>query len=165
MSPRIRCALSATTLQLARAYTVLASGGRLLTPRLIIGQVPEAAHEVFDPAVARQVRVMLEMAVSKEGTGFDAQVPRYRIAGKTGTAHKIVDGQYAKDRYRSLFVGYGPATRPRLVMVVVIDDPRGEHYYGGKVAAPVFSKVMSGALRLMNAPPDRDPAPGKKGEA
>lgn len=157
--------LSATTLQLARAYTALANGGRLLTPRLIRGRVPEVAHEVFRPVVARHLSGMLEMAVSKEGTGFSAQVPRYRVAGKTGTAHKIVDGKYAKDRYRSLFVGYGPVTRPRLVMVVVIDDPRGEHYYGGKVAAPVFSKVMSGALRLLNVSPDREAKDQGEGEA
>jgi len=151
--------MSATTLQLARAYTALANDGRLLSPRMIRGQVPVATREVFKPGVARHLSNMLEMAVSKEGTGFSAQVPRYRIAGKTGTVHKIVDGKYAKDRYRSLFAGYGPVSRPRLVMVVVIDDPRGEHYYGGKVAAPVFSKVMSGALRLLNVSPDREKSP------
>ena len=157
--------MSATTLQLGRAYTALANGGRLLSPRLIKGQVPEAAQEVFRPTVVRHLSSMLELAVSKEGTGSPAQVPRYRVAGKTGTTHKIIDGQYAKDRYRSLFVGYGPATQPRLVMVVVIDDPRGEHYYGGRVAAPVFSKVMSGALRMMNVPPDRETAAEGDGKA
>ena len=108
---------------------------------------------------------MLEMAVSDKGTGAAARVARYRIAGKTGTTHMIIDGKYAKDRYRSLFAGYGPASNPRLVMAVVIDDPRGEHYYGGKVAAPVFSKVMSGALRLLNVPPDRGPSDQKEGKA
>ncbi len=80
---------------------------------------------------------------------------RYRVAGKTGTTRKVIGGRYVKGRYRSLFVGYGPVSRPRLVMAVVIDDPRGEDYYGGKVAAPVFSRVMSGALRLLNVAPDR----------
>lgn len=148
--------LSTTALQLARAYTALANDGRVLSPRLIKSHVPMTAREAFEPSVVKHLSGMLEMAVSKEGTGFSAQVPRYRIAGKTGTIHKIIDGKYAKDRYRSVFVGYGPATHPRLVMVVVIDDPRGDYYYGGKVAAPVFSKVMSGALRLLNAPPDRE---------
>ena len=149
--------LSCTTLQLARAYTALATNGRLLSPRLIKGQVPHAARQVFRPELVNQIKHMLELAVSEQGTGSTAQVSRYRIAGKTGTAHKIINGAYAKDRYRSLFVGYGPVTNPRLVMAVVVDDPQGEHYYGGKVAAPVFSKVMSGALRLLNVPPDREP--------
>ncbi|MDA9981903.1 penicillin-binding protein 2 [Gammaproteobacteria bacterium] len=157
--------LSSTTVQLARAYSALANGGRLLSPRLVKSHVPEATREVFQPHIAKQIRNMLEMAVSEQGTGATARVARYRIAGKTGTTHMIIDGKYAKDRYRSLFAGYGPASNPRLVMVVVIDDPRGEHYYGGKVAAPVFSKVMSGALRLLNVPPDLDPSEQKEGEA
>lgn len=157
--------LSSTALQLARSYTALATGGRLLSPRLIKSQVPEPTREVFKSSVANQMRQMLELAVSDQGTAPTAQVARYRVAGKTGTAHKIIDGRYAKDRYRSLFVGYGPATNPRLVMAVVIDDPRGKHYYGGKVAAPVFSAVMSGALRLLNVPPDREPVAKTKGEA
>lgn len=157
--------LSSTALQLARSYTALATGGRLLSPRLIKTQVPEPTREVFKKSVANQIRHMLELAVSDQGTAPSAQVARYRVAGKTGTAHKIVNGRYAKDRYRSLFVGYGPATKPRLVMAVVIDDPRGEHYYGGKVAAPVFSAVMSGALRLLNVAPDRELDPTTEGEA
>jgi len=157
--------MSSTTLQLARAYSVLANGGRLISPRLVKSHVPAASQEVFDPAVVKQVRNMLELAVSDQGTGSLARVARYRIAGKTGTAQKIIDGKYAKDRYQSLFAGYGPVTNPRLAMVVVIDDPRGEQYYGGKVAAPVFSKVMSGALRLLNVPPDRDSSEHKEGGA
>ena len=157
--------LSSTLLQLARAYGVLASGGRLLSPRLVKNQVPGATREVFQPHVANQIRNMLEMAVSDKGTGAAARVARYRIAGKTGTTHMIIDGKYAKDRYRSLFAGYGPSIYPRLVMVLVNDDPCGEHYYGGKVAAPVLSKVMSGALRLLNVPPDRGPSEQKEGKA
>ena len=156
--------LSCTALQLTRACTALATNGRLLSPRLIKGHVPEATRQVFRPELVNQVKHMLELAVSEQGTGSTAQVPRYRIAGKTGTAHKIINGAYAKDRYRSLFVGYGPVTNPRLVMAVVIDDPRGEHYYGGKVAAPVFSQVMSGALRMLNVPPDREPPKSKSAE-
>ncbi|MFV2093634.1 MAG: penicillin-binding transpeptidase domain-containing protein, partial [Hyphomicrobiales bacterium] len=117
------------------------------------------------PKIAKQIRNMLEMAVSDKGTGSTARVARYRIAGKTGTTKMIIDGAYTEGRYRALFAGFGPASNPRLVMVVVINDPRGEYYYGGNVAAPVFSKVMSGALRLLNVPPDREPAEHKKGEA
>jgi cell division protein FtsI (penicillin-binding protein 3) len=85
-----------------------------------------------------------------------AAVPGYRVAGKTGTAKKSVAGGYAEDKYLSLFVGMVPASNPRLVMAVMINEPGGEDYYGGKVAAPVFSKVMREALRILNIPPDAD---------
>ncbi|MBI4005413.1 MAG: penicillin-binding protein 2, partial [Gammaproteobacteria bacterium] len=93
-----------------------------------------------------------------EGTGQRAAVTGYRVAGKTGTVHKSVSGGYFEDRYLSLFAGIAPAGDPRLVMVVVIDEPQGEQYYGGQVAAPIFSRVMSGALRLLDVLPDDLPA-------
>ena len=124
---------------------------------LLPGTGPVNGKRVFDAEVARQVGLMLELAVSDQGTGQAARIPLYRVAGKTGTVHKLVDGRYADDRYRSVFAGYAPVSAPRLVMVVVIDDPRGEDYFGGAVAAPVFSKVMSGALRMMNVAPDQEP--------
>ena len=127
--------------------------------------MPGEGEAVISPGVVRQLTNMLESAASELGTGATAQVARYRIAGKTGTVHMLENGQYAKDRYRSLFAGFGPVSDPRLVIVVVIEDPRGEHYYGGKVAAPVFSKIMSGALRLLNVPPDLELPPEKKGQA
>ena len=157
--------LTSTTLQLTRAYSTFASGGRLLSLRLVKDHVPGSPREVFGAGIVRQIHRMLEMAASEQGTGVLAQIARYRIAGKTGTAHKVIDGSYADDLYRAMFVGYGPVTQPRLVMAVVIDDPRGEHYFGGRVAAPVFSKVISGALRLLNAPPDRSPQRGTPGSA
>ncbi len=149
--------LSATALQLARAYTVFATGGVLLPTAVVPTDAAPRGIRVFRPEVVRQVAAMLELAVSDQGTGRAARVPRYRVAGKTGTVHKLINGAYAEDRYLSIFAGYAPATDPRLVMVVVIDDPRGDEYYGGAVAAPVFSAVMSGALRLLNIAPDLPP--------
>ena len=97
---------------------------------------------------------MMEAVASAEGTAPAAAVPGYRIAGKTGTVKKSISGGYADDRYMAVFAGIAPASDPRLVMVVMIDEPRAGQYYGGQVAAPVFSKVMAGALRLLNVAPD-----------
>jgi len=99
------------------------------------------------------MRTMLETVVSRQGTGYKARVPGYRVAGKTGTVHKFIHGSYAKHQYISVFAGMAPASDPRLVMVVMINDPQGV-YYGGLVAAPVFSKVMAGSLRLLDVSPD-----------
>ncbi|MEJ2620091.1 MAG: penicillin-binding protein 2 [Candidatus Thiodiazotropha sp.] len=147
--------LSVTPLQLARAYAVLANDGERLPVSLLKLDEPPVGERVLSQSTARSVVSMLESVVSSEGSAPLAAVPGYRVAGKTGTAKKSVAGGYAEDRYLSLFVGMAPATRPRLVMAVFIDEPRGEKYYGGAVAGPVFSKVMSGALRLMNIPPDK----------
>ena len=105
-------------------------------------------------STAKAVRKMMEAVVSAEGTAPAAAVPGYRVAGKTGTAKKSISGGYADDRYLAVFAGIVPASDPRLVMVVMIDEPSAGKYYGGQVAAPVFSKVMTGALRLLNIPPD-----------
>ena len=150
--------LSATPLQLARAYAVLANGGVML-PVTLLRRNPEElpqGQRVMRDRVARTVVKMLEAVVSREGTAPLAAVPGYRVAGKTGTAKKSVAGGYAEDKYLSLFAGIAPASNPRLVMVVMINEPGGKDYYGGLVAAPVFSKVMSDALRLLNIPPDDD---------
>ena len=146
--------LSVNTVQLARAYAVLANDGILLP--LSIEPIHESANgvRVMDPRVVRKVRYMLEHAVGDQGTGRAARVNRYRIAGKTGTVHKITKSGYADDRYMAIFAGIAPASDPWLVMVVVVNDPRGDQYFGGEVAAPIFSKVMAGALRLLNVPPD-----------
>jgi cell division protein FtsI (penicillin-binding protein 3) len=147
--------LSVTPLQLARAYAVLANDGVSLPVSLLKLDEQPVGERVLRQSTARSVVSMLESVVSSEGSAPLAAVPGYRVAGKTGTAKKSVAGGYAEDRYLSLFVGMAPATRPRLVMAVFVDEPRGEEYYGGAVAGPVFSKVMSGALRLMNIPPDK----------
>ncbi len=147
--------LSVTPLQLARAYTVFATDGVLLPVNIVPVHGPVSGPRVLKRKVAAQVRGMLEGAVGEHGTGRAARVARYRVAGKTGTVHKNTPQGYADDRYVSVFVGLAPVSDPRLVMAVMVDDPRGEQYYGGAVAAPVFSQVMSGALRLLNVPPDR----------
>ena len=103
---------------------------------------------------AATVRKMMQQVVSSKGTGSQAKVANYSVAGKTGTVHKFSTGGYAEDRYLSIFTGMVPATDPRLVMVVMIDEPRNGEYFGGAVAAPVFSKVMAGAMRLLDIPPD-----------
>jgi cell division protein FtsI (penicillin-binding protein 3) len=100
---------------------------------------------------------MLETVTQPGGTATRAQVAGYRVAGKTGTAHKLDGATYAADRYVSSFVGIAPATNPRLVIAVMIDEPGGKHYYGGEVAAPAFSNVMAGTLRLLGVMPDAPP--------
>jgi cell division protein FtsI (penicillin-binding protein 3) len=146
--------LSVTPLQLAQAYAVLASDGiRRPLSFLYQDEVP-AGERVLPARVARQVRAMMEEVVGPGGTAPAARIAGYRVAGKTGTVRKSVAGGYADDRYVSVFGGMAPASRPRLVMVVVINEPSNGKYYGGQVAAPVFSRVLSGALRLLAIPPD-----------
>ncbi len=151
--------ISTTALQLARAYAALASDG--LMPEITFQKLNgEARSErVFSKEIARDIRYMLQSVVS-EGTGKAAQVPGYTVAGKTGTTHISENGSYADDRYISQFAGMTPVENPALVAVVVIKEPRGK-YYGGEVAAPVFSRIMAGALRIRNVNPDgmRDVGP------
>ncbi|MDH4133785.1 MAG: penicillin-binding transpeptidase domain-containing protein, partial [Gammaproteobacteria bacterium] len=117
---------------------------------------------IMSAATARAVRGMLEQAVSRDGTGAAAQVAYYRVGGKTGTAHKLVNGEYSDNRYIASFAGFAPASDPRLVMVVTVDEPAGGIYFGGQVAAPVFSRVMVDTLRLLNISPDRNDAPARR---
>ncbi len=149
--------LSATAMQLAQAYGVLAKDGYRVPVTLLSREEPVQQIPVFTPAVARTVRTMMESVVKKGGTAPKAAVQGYRVAGKTGTVHKSVAGGYADDRYVSLFAGMAPASAPRLVAVVVINEPGKEDHYGGLVAGPVFSSVMAGALRLLNVTPDDAP--------
>jgi len=148
--------LDVTALQLARAYAAIANDGVVVPVTMIRhdGSSSVSGTRVLDSAIAQSLVRMLEQAVGEEGTGMKAQVPLYRVAGKTGTAKKAGAGGYQKGKYRSLFAGFAPVSSPRLAMVVVIDEPRGEHFYGGTVAGPVFSKVMGSALRLLNVAPD-----------
>ena len=149
--------ISATPLQLAQAYAAIANGGKLRQPAFIQGSNNPAVSAI-DSDIAKMVAAMLETVTSEVGTGTRARVPNYRIAGKTGTSHKANASGYADSRYVSSFAGFGPASDPRLVCVVVINDPTGDEYYGGLVAAPLFSTVMTGAMRLLNIPPDNYPA-------
>ncbi len=131
-----------------------ATDGMMLPVSFLKVTEPVTARRVFSAGVARQVRTMLETVVQKGGTGNKALVEGYRVAGKTGTVHKTTVGGYSEDRYLSLFAGMAPASNPRLIAVVIIDEPKGDQYYGGLVAAPVFANVMAGALRLLDVPPD-----------
>jgi cell division protein FtsI (penicillin-binding protein 3) len=145
--------LSVNLVQLARAYTVFATDGELKPVTLLKEAGPVAGRPVLKPEIAREVRHMLEMVVGPGGTAPKAQVIGYRVAGKTGTAHKLEGGVYV-NRYVSSFVGFAPASNPRLLMAVMIDEPSAGQYYGGSVAAPCFSSVMGAALRLLGVPPD-----------
>ncbi len=146
--------LSVTPLQLARAYAVIADDGLRHPLSLIKLDKPAESERVMSASTAKAVRKMMEAVVSPEGTAPAAAVAGYRVAGKTGTVKKSIPGGYSDDRYLSVFAGMVPASDPRLVMVVMIDQPSAGKYYGGQVAAPVFSKVMAGALRLLNVAPD-----------
>jgi cell division protein FtsI (penicillin-binding protein 3) len=146
--------VATTALQLARAYTVLANGG-ILRPVSFLktDQIP-MGRRVYSSDIMKQVLTMMESVVKVGGTAQKAAVKNYTVAGKTGTIKKATSGGYAEDRYLSSFAGIIPAKNPRLVMVVMVDDPQGDKYYGGLVAAPVFSEVMTGAMRLLNIAPD-----------
>jgi cell division protein FtsI (penicillin-binding protein 3) len=146
--------LSVTPLQLARAYTALANDGVLMPVTILRRTQAVIGQRAMAPGTAQKIRAMLELAVSREGTGFRANVARYKVAGKTGTVHRLTPEGYAQDRYMAVFAGMAPASHPRLVMAVMVDDPTTGGYYGGLVAAPVFSQVMAGALRLLNVAPD-----------
>jgi cell division protein FtsI (penicillin-binding protein 3) len=148
--------LNVTSLQIAQGYAALANDGRLRSPTFVKdARNPDSA--IIDPQVARTIIRMLETVVMPGGTAFpQAVVSNYRVAGKTGTARMAHGGSY-QNRYISLFAGIVPASAPRLIGVVVVNDPgggQGGAYYGALVAAPVFAKVMDGALRLLDVPPD-----------
>jgi cell division protein FtsI (penicillin-binding protein 3) len=145
--------ISVNLVQLARAYSVFATDGELKPVTLFKETSAVAGPPVLRPETARAVRHMLEMVVAAGGTAPKAQVAGYRVAGKTGTAHKLEGGTYV-NRFVSSFVGFAPASDPRLIVAVMIDEPSGGQYYGGTVAAPVFSNVMGAALRLLGVPTD-----------
>lgn len=153
--------LSVTAIQLAHAYATIANNGRMVPLSLARVDQPANFTQVVPDGVARTVQGMLQQVVEAPGGAHRAQVPGYHVAGKSGTARKTSAGSkgYQQNAYRSLFAGFGPTNNPRLAAVVVIDEPGGEGYYGGLVSAPVFSKVMGGALRLMNIAPDNLPPP------
>jgi cell division protein FtsI (penicillin-binding protein 3) len=146
--------ISVTPLQLARAYLAIANDGMALPLTLKRIESPPQGDRVLSPATARRLQSMLELAVSEAGTGKTSQVANYRVAGKTGTVRKLTATGYSEDKYVAWFAGFAPASAPRLVMVVTVDEPTHGGYYGGVIAAPVFGRVMTGALRLLDIPPD-----------
>ncbi len=146
--------ISLSLLQLAHAYMAFASDGEIRSLSLLRRETPGEATRVVSAQTAQQIRRMLELVVLPGGTAPQAQVAGYRVAGKTGTAHKLDGANYAADKYVSSFVGLAPASAPRLIVAVMIDEPTAHGYYGGTVAAPVFSSVMAGTLRLLGIKPD-----------
>lgn len=149
--------VNVTALQLARAYAAIAAGGTLRPVSLLaLDEVPKG-ERVVSAGTARELTAMLEAVVSPDGTGQRAAVRNFHIAGKTGTSRKAVAGGYSDD-HAAIFAGFAPASQPRLVVVVMIDEPKGA-YYGGDIAAPVFANIVSGALRVLAIPPDALPAP------
>ncbi len=146
--------ISVTLIQLARAYMAFARDGDLIPLSLTrVDEPPSSGRPVFSAQTAKEVRAMLELVVLPGGTAPKAQVPGYRVAGKTGTAHKLEAGSYA-NKYVASFVGFAPASDPRLVIAVMVDEPTAGIYYGGDVAAPVFAQVMAGALRTLGISQD-----------
>ncbi|MBI3547011.1 MAG: penicillin-binding protein 2 [Gammaproteobacteria bacterium] len=146
--------ISVTPLQLARAYLVLANDGEALPLTLENLSTPPQGERVMSVTTARRIQSMLELAVSSAGTGRAAQVADYRVAGKTGTVRKLTAAGYSDDKYVAWFAGFAPASAPRLVMVVAVDEPTRGGYLGGEIAAPVFGRVMTGALRVLDIAPD-----------
>lgn len=148
--------VSTSVLQLARAYTALADDGMLHSVSLLKRNKDEDAERVFSADTARKVREMLEHVIEKDGTAYKARVDGYRVAGKTGTVKKATAGGYAEDRYLAVFAGLAPASNPRFVIAVMVDEPSEGEYYGGLVAAPIFAKVMASALRIYGVVPDKE---------
>lgn len=146
--------ISVTPLQLARAYGAIANDGVAMPLTLLKRESPVDGRVTMQPATARALQAMIESATGPNGTGVRAQVADYRIAGKTGTIRKLTATGYSEDKYVAWFAGFAPASDPRLVMIVMVDEPRGGVYFGGEIAAPVFGRVMGGALRLLDIAPD-----------
>jgi cell division protein FtsI (penicillin-binding protein 3) len=149
--------ISLTSLQLAQAYSVIASGGEKKPVSLLKLNTSIESTTVVRPLIAHQVGAMLERVIQKGGTGTRAEIPAYYAAGKTGTIHKVGSSGYADDRYLSLFAGYAPANNPRIIAVVAINEPTAGQYFGGEVAAPVFSALMENSLRILQVIPDYIP--------
>jgi cell division protein FtsI (penicillin-binding protein 3) len=145
--------ISVSLMQIARAYTIFANDGQLLPLTFMRLDEPPKGVSVIKPATAQAMRKMLEMAAGPEGTAPKAQVPGYRVAGKTGTAHKQEGGRYI-NRYISSFVGLAPVSDPKVIVAIMLDEPSTGRYYGGDVVAPVFSAIVQGALRALNVAPD-----------
>jgi len=151
--------VSASLFQLAQAYTIFARDGELIPVTLVKTDEPTAGIRVFSPKSAGAVRNMLALSAQPGGTSTRAQTMGYSVGGKTGTARKQEGKGYADKKYRSFFVGLAPVEAPRIVVAVMIDEPRNGHYYGGVVAAPVFSETVQQTLRILGVQPDMDVKP------
>lgn len=151
--------LSTSLFQLARAYTVFARDGEVIPVSMLRQEAAPTGLRVLRPETARAVRHMLQLAAGPGGTGPKAQAIGYSVGGKSGTAHKQEGKGYSRDKYRSWFVGIAPINNPRIVVAVMVDEPGNGVYYGGDVAAPVFSQVVQQTLRMLGVPPDIDVKP------
>ncbi len=147
---------STSVLQLARAYAALADDGVLRSVTLLQRDADPEARQVLTRDTAVRVRTMLEQVLTRSGTAYRARVDGYRVAGKTGTVKKASAGGYSSDKYLAVFVGMAPASAPRLVVAVLVNEPANGDYYGGLVAGPVFARIMAGALRLLKIAPDQE---------
>ena len=146
--------LSASLFQMARSYTVFAHNGQIIPATMLKSAIPAVGVPVFSPKTANEVRKMLQMAAGPGGTGQKAQTVGYSVGGKSGTARKQVGKGYSTNKYRAWFTGMAPIDQPRIIVAVMVDEPSNGVYYGGAVAAPVFSEVVQQTLRMMGAQPD-----------
>ena len=146
--------ISVSALQLARAYTIFTNEGVLLPVTFLKRDGDVIGKQIISPKTAKTMAQMLETVTQQGGTATKSRVSGYRMGGKTGTSHKLVGGQYAENQYVSTFVGYGPVSSPRYIIAVTIDEPSAGKYFGGDVSAPVFSNVMTQALRMSGVLPD-----------
>ncbi len=157
--------LSASLLQIARAYTTFARDGEVIPVTMLRQDHPVEGIRIFSPETAREIRAMLQLAAGPGGTGPLAQTIGYSVGGKSGTAHKQEGKGYASHKYRSWFVGLSPIDKPRIVVAVMVDEPSNGKYFGGAVAAPVFSQVVQQTLRTLGVPPDLDVKPAVMAKA
>lgn len=145
--------ISTSLMQMARSYLVFARDGEMIPVTLLKSDDAPTTRHVLSGKTAREVRAMMERATGPAGTASRARIAGYRVAGKTSTAHKVVNGQYAK-KYLAAFVGFAPVSNPRIIVAVMVDEPTVGGYFGGKVAAPVFAAVTQNTLRTLNIAPD-----------
>jgi cell division protein FtsI (penicillin-binding protein 3) len=151
--------LSASLFQMARSYTVFAHDGEIIPATLLKTNEPAAGTRVFSQKTVAEIRTMLQMAAGPGGTGPKAQTVGYSVGGKSGTAYKQVGKGYATNRYRSWFVGIAPIDKPRIIVAVMVDEPSAGKYFGGDVAAPVFSTTVQQTLRTLGVQPDMNVKP------
>jgi cell division protein FtsI (penicillin-binding protein 3) len=151
--------LSASLFQMARSYTVFANDGNIIPATLLKTSDAAVGTRVISAKTAAEIRTMLQMAAGPGGTGPKAQTVGYSVGGKSGTAHKQIGKAYASNKYRSWFVGLAPIDKPRIIVAVMVDEPSAGKYFGGDVAAPVFSATVQQTLRMMGVQPDMNVKP------
>ena len=154
--------LSASLFQMAHSYTVFSHDGEIIPVTLLKNAEPAVGVRVLSQRTAGQVRHMLQLAAGPGGTGPKAQTIGYSVGGKSGTAYKLIGKSYGSDKnhkYRAWFVGMAPIEQPRIIVAVMVDEPSAGQYFGGAVAAPVFSEVVQQTLRMMGVQPDMDVKP------